>query len=324
MVGDARNGTAFVGVYCLPARRAFESFGLYPLSESIDQVIWYVSVIINTIMNTFLQELNDTRRRAGLPIKESVTLNVLHHEQETPYMGSQFAQDIEPAGRYYIEKPEGHRKTPNWYESIITFQNPLVINWGTGGYKDTDNWKQVLTRKYKKKGKALSKAILKDGYDGIITIKDGEKSEIVDLRVVNTREQQTNLLSIKGVVNLRPQMVQEIQKLYDEWKSEEDPDDDPYAGGGICQEFAEVIAGVLNEHGYDAGTVSSSVGEQHVWCVVKVAEGVYEVDVPYCIYEIGGGYSWEKIPGVQFSVDDIHIGQLSPNPNEFEQYTEYE
>jgi len=139
------------------------------------------------MMNLFvLKEINEIRRRAGLPIKEAVTLNVLHHEQETPFMGARFGQDVEPAGRYYIKKPEGHREMPNWLESTVTFQNPLVIDWGKGGYADPDNWKQVLHKKYGKKGKALSRALLKDGYDGIITIKDGETSEIVDLKAIRS------------------------------------------------------------------------------------------------------------------------------------------
>jgi hypothetical protein len=40
----------------------------------------------------------------------------------------------------------------------------------------------VLSKQYGgKTGKELSRAIANDGYDGIVTLKDGETSEIVDL-----------------------------------------------------------------------------------------------------------------------------------------------
>ena len=63
------------------------------------------------------------------------------------------------------------------------YKNPLVLDWGKSGlYSEPDNWKQVLKDQYKgKTGKALSKAIAKDGYDAIVTIRDNEPSEIVDL-----------------------------------------------------------------------------------------------------------------------------------------------
>ncbi len=136
------------------------------------------------------------------------------------------------------------------------------------------------------------------------------------------REQHEELPSVEGIQQLIPQMLKGVQQLYDAWKSEEDPMDDPYAGGGICHEFADIISGVLNENGYEATTISASVGENHVWAVVKVREGVYEVDIPFCIYEKGGGYTWEKIPDVTFQKDDIHIGRLSPDPDDFDQYLE--
>lgn len=99
----------------------------------------------------------------------------------------QFAQKIEPAGRYMIEDTSNiakDNKLPDgWISGEHTFDNPKFIEWGNGGYNDADNWKQVLNKEYKgKKGKSLSKALVKDGYDGIVTIgKDGETKEIIDL-----------------------------------------------------------------------------------------------------------------------------------------------
>jgi hypothetical protein len=94
----------------------------------------------------------------------------------------EFAQSIEPAGRFMLEKPSTFTGQKGWEDGTVTFQSPLVIEWGSGRYADADNWKQVLSQRYGgKKGKALSKAILADGYDGIVTTRSGDTSEIVDL-----------------------------------------------------------------------------------------------------------------------------------------------
>jgi len=130
-----------------------------------------------------------------------------------------------------------------------------------------------------------------------------------------------DLPSAKGITALIPQMVKGVQKVYDAW----DVDDyDEYNGGGICHVFADVFVDVLMNNGYeDVTTISASVGEQHVWAVVKTKEGVYEVDIPPGVYETGGGYAWKKIPDVKFDNNDIHVGRLSPDPNDFEsQYLE--
>jgi len=141
------------------------------------------------------------------------------------------------------------------------------------------------------------------------------------MKIIRILEQE-QLPSYKGIERLIPKMVQGVQQIYDEWKSEDNPNDDPYAGGGICQEFAGVFVEVLSSAGYDATEITSSVGEQHVWAVVKTAEGVFEVDIPFCVYETGGGYNWDKIPDVTFKPGDIHIGKISSNPDDFEQYLE--
>ena len=52
------------------------------------------------------------------------------------------------------------------------------------------------------------------------------------------------------------------------------------------------------------------MGEQHVWTMARVAEGIYEVDIPYSEYETGGGYTWKKIPDVRFDHNSIYIGKV--------------
>ena len=99
-------------------------------------------------------------------------------------MGNRFGQNIEPTGRYITEKPSTFKGDdfPNIEVGKVSFKKPLVIEWG-GGYGESTNWKQVLSAQYGgRKGNALSAALIKDGYDGIVTLdKKGNTSEIVDL-----------------------------------------------------------------------------------------------------------------------------------------------
>jgi hypothetical protein len=101
-----------------------------------------------------------------------------------------FAQKIEPAGNYISAQEWEGEPAPGWKTGEVTFENPLVMEWGTSGY---GGWKSVLSDKFGgKKGKALSKAIAKSGYDGIVTKgkSRGEDyiSEIVDLTFLHERK----------------------------------------------------------------------------------------------------------------------------------------
>ena len=101
-----------------------------------------------------------------------------------------FAQKIEPAGNYISAQDSEGEPPPGWKTGAVTFENPLVMEWGTSGY---GGWKSVLSDKFGgKKGKALSKAIAKAGYDGIVTKgkSRGEDyiSEIVDLTFLHERK----------------------------------------------------------------------------------------------------------------------------------------
>jgi hypothetical protein len=119
-----------------------------------------------------------------------------------------------------------------------------------------------------------------------------------------------NVKSIIDVEQLIPIILSAAQEEYDEW-DQSDPDDDELNGGGICQDIAESISDVLNFNGIEATTIDSGgVGDQHVWTVFLVKEGVYELDIPPSLYERGGGYQWTKIQGVTFTKEYIYISKL--------------
>lgn len=96
-----------------------------------------------------------------------------------------FAQSIEPSGRYMIKDDMPDRDlNPGWERGEITFTQPLYIEWGdiNEGYHHEDNWKQRLSRHYGgKTGKELSLALRREGFDAIVTHDKYGTSEIIDL-----------------------------------------------------------------------------------------------------------------------------------------------
>lgn len=134
-------------------------------------------------------------------------------------------------------------------------------------------------------------------------------------------EKYAHLPSMAQAAQHKPVMVQKVQAEYDQWQQDETGYDEEVGSGGICHLLAELIAEVLNDAGFPTWTVSAT-HEQHVYCVSQASDGVWEVDIPYCIYETGGGFTWTKIPDVKFEPDDIVINRLSPFPGDIGEYVE--
>lgn len=140
-----------------------------------------------------------------------------------------------------------------------------------------------------------------------ITTKDGKHILIGGSKVPSLQDHAPKIASI-------------AQKVYDDW---DESNTDEYAGGGICHLIADEIASYLISKHIEAATVSAQIGEQHVWVVAKLKDGVYSVDIPPSVYETGGGYSWQKIPDVTITKHDVIIDKIDANPNHFDQYLDY-
>jgi hypothetical protein len=118
--------------------------------------------------------------------------------------------------------------------------------------------------------------------------------------------------------SLKPAMVEAAQKVYDNWLQDEDDD---LNGGGICHLIADKIAGILGNAGFPASTQTAS-DVQHVYVVAQCNDGVFEVDIPYHLYERGSMFTWTKLPDIQFTSHDISVYQLDGDPSQMHVYVE--
>jgi hypothetical protein len=135
---------------------------------------------------------NGIRFETGVP----VSFPFIRNTQSSPHFGSRFQQDIEPAGRYLLAREGTFDPPSGWEVDTIFFAKPLVIAFNANHgepYYDEHSWKAQLHRAYGKKGKRLTEALLRDGYDGIVTVgydqhgRPVDTKEIVDLRTMRSR-----------------------------------------------------------------------------------------------------------------------------------------
>ncbi|MFA6233494.1 MAG: DUF5661 family protein [Bacteroidota bacterium] len=111
-----------------------------------------------------------------------VSFHFIHNPAGAPNMGARFGQNIEPTGMYLLavfdKGTEDHAINLGWDVGEISFHKPLVLSWI--GYGE-DGWKSRLSKAYGKTRGALTRALISDGYDGIVTVGSRGTSEIVSL-----------------------------------------------------------------------------------------------------------------------------------------------
>ena len=111
---------------------------------------------------------------------EPITFNFVHNTDSAtamfgiPDKDSPFDRGYEPSGQYVsIVNDEFTPFSETQQTGTITLNNPLVV--------DLEGWKQRLSEQYNGlTGKELSKAVIADGYDGIVTTDGKYISEIVN------------------------------------------------------------------------------------------------------------------------------------------------
>lgn len=119
--------------------------------------------------------------------------------------------------------------------------------------------------------------------------------------VVVTPPLETRLQSLRGSI------ANAAQSVYDDW----DVDGGWDPGGGICDSVCQEMESVIHSK---LGNVETRMGgwdgDDHAWLIVYNAKHAFGVDIPPHVYETGGGYSWEKIPGVKISAEDVAIWEI--------------
>lgn len=121
-----------------------------------------------------------------------VTFMAIHNTKgaKFPTQGAldRFQQRIEPKGMYLLHHT-GESIPPGWIQFPLTFQSPLVIVFSATGLYDDTSWKYVLACEFRATGKRLTKRLLREGYDGIVTVElpkgrmEAYTAEIVNLKL---------------------------------------------------------------------------------------------------------------------------------------------
>jgi hypothetical protein len=143
----------------------------------------------------------------------------------------------------------------------------------------------------------------------------------MDIRSIINLLENAELVSVKQAEALRGEMAALAQAQYDTWQQDDAGQDEELGGGGICHLIADDITSLLSQHSIDCSSVTAT-DVQHVYVVAAFREGVFEIDVPYQIYEFGSMFTWTKIPNVTFTADDIVIDRLDRDPNNISMYVD--
>jgi hypothetical protein len=134
-------------------------------------------------------------------------------------------------------------------------------------------------------------------------------------------------LLCEGRLNSISQITDEVkralaaaaQKVYDEWQQNEEGYDEELGGGGICHIIADEMSDVLFDNKiYNLQTQCTD--QPHVYLIGKFKEGIFTIDIPYYVYESGGGWTWKKKPDVKFDESHVEIYQLDSNYRSWKKY----
>lgn len=110
------------------------------------------------------------------------------------------------------------------------------------------------------------------------------------------------------------------QKAYDDWQQNEEGYDEELGGGGICDVIADDMMDILYHHKINNLQLQHS-DQPHAYLIGKFKEGIFTIDIPYYVYESGGGWSWKKKPNVKFDESHVEIYMLDPSYRKWKHYT---
>jgi hypothetical protein len=119
-----------------------------------------------------------------------VAFRYVRNTEKAPFFDAMYQQNIEPTGVYLLHNPDPGDLPPKWEQGEVTLHTPLVIPFNTAPMRtyDKGSWKAQLHRAYDARGRRLSRLLMDDGYDSVVTVslaRDGtplDTREIVLLR----------------------------------------------------------------------------------------------------------------------------------------------
>jgi hypothetical protein len=120
---------------------------------------------------------------------------------------------------------------------------------------------------------------------------------------------------------LSGELATAAREIHSAWEQDIDGYDEELGHGGICHDIADAMLGVLARNGVEhALSFHTTMGENHVYVVALLSDGVYAIDIPPDVYEIGSGYVWRKRHDAVISAGDVVIGKVGDfvDPEEFE------
>lgn len=118
-----------------------------------------------------------------------------------------------------------------------------------------------------------------------------------------------------------PRIVIAAQAVYDAWEQDADGMDEELGTGGICDGVADAMVAVLMEDMPDLDVATQYIeADTHTVVIARFADGVFRIDIPPHVYEVGFGYVWSKRPDVTITGDDVTVTQLSPDPERFHEF----
>ncbi len=113
------------------------------------------------------------------------------------------------------------------------------------------------------------------------------------------------------IYSLRSKIIKAAQQILDEWTQDEEGIDEEFGAGGACDQISNAITGIIGQNIPDVNFMNGGQdGDNHVYPIVYNDEKAYIVDIPYYIYEKGGGYIWKKIPNVILTLNNIVIEEV--------------
>lgn len=114
---------------------------------------------------------------------------------------------------------------------------------------------------------------------------------------------------LSDLSSLRQEFAIAAQEVIDGWDG--NGDDPDFGSGGCCDLVSQALMNVIVSNFGDIDVEEGGQdGDDHSWVFATRGDEKCGVDIPFNVYEYGGGYNWKKKQGVRVGVDDVAIWKI--------------